>query len=200
MRQAIVPSRSPDPSGAASTLSSTPVATLRAPLVACLLMQPLLFCPEVRCESGRIVGAFRGVEEIYLETVVGGALDAVEDTGPALRLFGGDLVRAEAFRESLPVLLKEPLASQGVSLSDDISNELEIAVFGRPAARESEDVEIFFVKMSLFLARRSDCEPYVRTHIGISATEDLERSLSRAILALLDGYPKCRDDGEAPLE
>jgi hypothetical protein len=151
------------------------------------------------CSASSLKGIrpFADVDTVRIHIVIGGGLDPEQDTGPALRLFKGDLNRADEFTASLNAELETTLASCKIKVSTD--DELVVSIYGRSLISPNREtyysalVELRIIRESLNECDCSeDLEPYaIKTFLSYGSDSQAEEILVSQISAILSETADC---------
>jgi hypothetical protein len=125
--------------------------------------------------------------------------NGADGRGGGLQLFGGDFQRSSDFKEALAKKLSAALGTYGIAVDENASDELLVAIFGRPVRTEPHQDEdstpagvIFLVEV--FLDRDSQpldlgnegVAPPLGFQIGISEQHETEFALTNTIFDILE--------------
>ena len=152
--------------------------------------------------SVRAVSPLEGVEALRIEILIGGGLDSDLDTGPALRLFGGDLDRAADFEGSLLTAIRAALEACQVKVRAEAEDVLHVAIYGRSLLLpEQRAYGVSLLEVRVLRDSLADCdcesgeETAIRTILGFALDEELEDSLILQVQKTLSEVGVCRPGG-----
>jgi hypothetical protein len=163
----------------------------RLPRPLFLLLLAALPAAPGHAQAGGSIDLFKDLDSIRLSTAVGGPLDQKGGTEP--QLFAGDLRRFNRFEQDLTDALNRKLATCGLFVDQNASDELSVEVFGRREELQQCTPRYVFmiqarVRNSKLKAGQAEVEPVVlRPIIGLADEAGLERSLIEAAVAAIAG-------------
>lgn len=157
--------------------------------------------PHPACARSGVPVGLSGVKSIAIELSIGGGLDV--EPGIALRLFDGDLRRADAFEQAIADLACEKLTKAGFEAfvapfgtrpEREFDASLQLTFFGRPVGpHQKAPQDVYLVEAEAWRQEAGgECEDqprlsdWTRTVIGVTADETLEHELRRIVSAMLD--------------
>jgi len=151
-----------------------------------LLLLAALPAAPGHAQAGSI-DLFQDLDSIRLSTAVRGPLD--QQGGEEPRLFAGDLKRFNRFEQNLADALNMKLATCGLFVDPNASDELSVEVFGRlEELQQCTPRYVYMIQARVLNSKRkagqAKVEPIsLRPVIGIADEAGLERTLIEAAVA-----------------
>lgn len=177
-----------------SSYKSLPLARAVQTLVffLCVSCSQLADSLVARGETTQPIREFCGTSQMSIEVILGEGA-AGSESGGGLRLFGGDLDRAEAFRGLLIRQISNELAAHEISVTDEASDILSVTIYGRPTgSKKCANEDVYLVVAYLFKDSPSPdlgtegVTPEFGLRIGVCPQEELEEALTSSVLGILD--------------
>lgn len=133
-------------------------------------------------QTARSVDLFKDLDSIRLATKVGGSLDQSGSTAP--QLFADDLKRFNRFKQNLMDALEMKLATCGLFVSQETSDELSVEVFGRrEKLQQCTPRYVYMIQAKVRNTKLKGRLVPLRPVIGIADEAGLERTLIDAAVA-----------------
>lgn len=161
------------------------IQRLSGPLFTLLLVA----LPAAHAQAARSIDLFQDLDSIRLSTAVGDPLDQQGSTEP--RLFAGDLRRFNRFKLDLTNALKRKLATCGLFVNQQATDELAVEVFGRlEKLQQCRPHYVYMIQAkvlnSKLTAGQAKGEPVsLRPVIGLADEAGAEQALIEAAVATI---------------